>query len=143
MVFGAPPRFSTAPPNWQNYLLMNFQKPETPNTTLLPKNKEETRLWNQQIVKSWKFGVSQANHIFGSNLSRLRRDFGGMVLYRQLLAQHMVSPPYIAETNLGVTGNQEELRLNDRILRISNNAKLVVDTNNWQATLKRVKKPKK
>jgi defect in organelle trafficking protein DotC len=134
-----PPRFSTATPNWQNYLLMHFKAPETPNITLLPKNKAETAVWNKYIVKSWKFGIDQANNIFGANLARLRRQFNGMVLYRQLLAQHMVTAPYVAETTLGITGNQQELRLNDRILRISNASHLITDTSSWQPTLKNVK----
>ena len=133
------PRFVTAAPTWQHYMLMHFKTPETPNTSLLPKTREETAIWNKYIVKSWHFGVQQANHIFNANLARLKRDFNGMVLYRKLLAQHMVTAPYVAETTLGVTGNSQSMRLNDRILRIASTANLITDTDSWDATLKHLK----
>ncbi len=134
-----PPRFTTVAPTWQAYLMMNYAKPETPDRSLLPKTREETEIWNKYIVKSWKFGIDQANHIFQANLSRLKRNFNGMILYKQLLAQHMVTPPFVAETTLGVTGNQQELRLNDRILRIASTANLITDTSSWEAALKNLK----
>ncbi len=134
-----PPRFATTTPNWQDYLIMHFGKPETPDVTLLPTTRLETAVWNKYIVKSWHFGIEQANHIFATNLSKLRRDYNGMVLYRQLLAQNMVSMPFVAETTLGVTGNQKALRLNDRILRISGTAGLIIDTDTWQPSLNNLK----
>lgn len=137
-----PPRFVTATPSWHDYLVIHYAKPETPNRTLLPKNKEETEVWNKTIVKSWKYGVEQADHIFEANLARLKQHYQGMLLYRKLLAQNMVTAPYVAETTLGVTGNQQSLRLNDRILRISGTSALVTDTESWQATLKHLKTPK-
>jgi defect in organelle trafficking protein DotC len=135
----APPHFVSATPSWQNYLIMHYTKPETPNMTLLPKTKAETIVWNQYTIKSWHYGVEQANNIFGANLARLKRDYQGMILYRKLLAQHMVTEPYIAETTLGVTGNQKSLRLNDRIMRIAGTANLITDTDTWQPSLKNLK----
>lgn len=132
----APPKFSASPPSWQSYLLAYFPKPETPDVTLLPKNKFETEAWNSTIVKNWEIGVNQANAIFQSNLSRLKRDFNGMILYKKLLSQKMITPPFIAETNLGITGSPEEIRLNDRIIRISKTSSLVTNPEKWQSAIK-------
>ena len=38
----AGPRFVTATPTWENYLLTAYAKPDIPDNSLLPKNKEET-----------------------------------------------------------------------------------------------------
>lgn len=126
------PRFITTPPNWRNYLWMNFKKPELPNASLLPKNHNEAIVWNKFIRVGWNEGVMQANQIFTTNVNRLTRDFTGMVLYRKLLAQNMVSAPYVAEASLGVTGDGDNMRINDRVLKITSSSELQTNTKNWQ-----------
>jgi defect in organelle trafficking protein DotC len=127
-----PPCFVTAPPNWRDYIWMKFCVPESPDVTLLPRGKDEAAAWNCYISQGWQQGVEQANQIFAENLARLKRDFDGMLLYRKLLAQNMVTPPYVAKTELGVTGNGEELRINDRILRISATSQLNPNPDTWR-----------
>lgn len=129
------PRFASSPPNWESYLLVYYEKPERPDNTLLPKTKDEAIAWNKAIIKSWKSGIDQANQIFESNLSLLNRDYKGMLLYRMLLSQKMITPPFVAETSLGVTGSPDEIRLNDKILRITKSSSLVTDASSWKATV--------
>jgi defect-in-organelle-trafficking protein DotC len=128
-------KFITAPPTWRDYLWMNFDKPEVPNRTLLPGDSREKAVWNQFVTEGFNNGVAQANAIYAENVERLRRDYQGMMLYRKLLAQHMVSPPYVAKTDLGVTGNNNEMRINDRMLRITALPQLDLHTKNWQAVI--------
>ena len=130
-----PPRFITAPPNWRDYIWMNYKKPELPNSTLLPKNHREAKVWNQFIKVGWNEGINQADEIFSANTNRLIRDFSGMILYRKLLAQNMVSPPYVAEANLGVTGGGNNLRINDKVLRITSTSELIPDSKVWRPVL--------
>lgn len=111
--------FATTTPNWREYLRMNFKYPEAPDLTLLPKNGTERSVWNSYSAAGWKNGEEQAVVIFSENLARLRQDFIGMVRYRKLLAQNMVTPPYVAKTELGITGGGDEMRIDDRVLRIS------------------------
>lgn len=127
-------KFVTTPPNWRQYLLLNFQKPEVPDATLLPKNSKERALWKKEINKGWAEGVEQANNIYADNLAKLKRDFNGMILYRKLLAQNIVSKPYVGESDLGTTSNKDhsELRLNDRVLRITALPTLNTDTKTWK-----------
>lgn len=128
----AQPCFVTAPPNWREYLWMKFCRPESPDITLLPRNCDEAAIWNCYVQVGWQQGMDQANQIFRENLARLRRDFNGMVLYRKLLAQNMVTPPYVAKTELGVTGNDNELRINDRVLRIAETSRLNTKPETWK-----------
>lgn len=131
------PRFITAPPSWRDYLWMDYAKPAKPNQTLLPKDAAERVVWNQYIQQGWKQGIHQADEIFSSNLGRLTRDFDGMILYRKLLAQNMVTAPYVAETHLGVTGNGNNLRIDDRILRITSISQLKSNSNVWMPVIRK------
>lgn len=131
-----PPRFVTAAPNWRNYLWMNDAKPPAPNATLLPKDDEERQIWNKNIKIGWQAGIEQANQIFAINLGRLKRDYAGMVLYRKLLAENMVTPPYVAKVNLGVTGGGNLMRINDQVLRITAIPQLNPNAKTWKAVVR-------
>lgn len=126
------PRFITAPPTWRNYLSMAYREPELPSSSLLPRNHKELCVWNQFVKIGWNDGVEQANQIFDANLNRLRRDYNGMVLYRKLLAQNMISAPFVSKADLGVTGDGRVLRINDRVLRITATSNLKVNSKVWR-----------
>ena len=125
-------RFVTGVPDWRDYLAMNFSPPERPNDTLLPKTHKERAVWKENIEIAWRDGFKQAESIYLENLARLKRDYNGMVLYRKLLAQGMVSAPYVAKTNLGVTGGGSDMRVNDQVLRITALPNLQPQSKNWQ-----------
>jgi defect in organelle trafficking protein DotC len=131
----SPARFVTAAPSWRAYLWMSYPKPPVPDRTLLPKNQAEAEVWNRFIREGWQNGIQQANAIFSANLNRLRRDYNGMVLYRKMLAQGMVSAPFVAKADLGVTGDRNEIRIDDRILRITAHSQLQTDSSKWQPIL--------
>ena len=131
----SPARFVTAPPNWREYLWMSYPKPDLPDKSLLPTSKEEALVWNTYLDKGWLQGLQQANDIFDSNLNRLKRDYTGMVLYRTLLAQNMISSPAVSKAELGVTGDANSLRINDQIMRITAESTLNPDSKQWQPVL--------
>lgn len=125
-------RFATTPPNWREYLLLGFSKPELPDRTLLPRTFEEQRVWCAGVKKGWAKGVEQAYSIFQQNLARLKRDFNGMILYRKLLQEQMISQPFVSRTELGVTGDGNDMRINDQVLRIVELPKLQTNTKDWK-----------
>lgn len=125
-------RFATTAPNWRDYLIMTYTKPEFPNKAFLPRTNQEKRIWRNAIKTGWDKGIQQAYSIFHQNLARLKRDYSGMILYRKLLQENMISPPFVAKTNLGVTGDGNEMRVNDQVLRISELPKLQADTQYWR-----------
>lgn len=127
--------FVTTPPNWRQYLWMDYLKPAAPNTTLLPKTKGERKLWCIYAAKGWRNGIVQANIILEESISRVKEDFGGMILYRKLLAMNMVSPPYVSNTDLGVTGDGTEIHIDDRVLRITALPALNINSNEWKAAV--------
>lgn len=132
-------RFVTTPPNWRQYLWMDYKKPEYPDVTLLPKTKEERQLWAQCIEQSWKDGVEQANTIFEENVARIKEDFAGMILYRKLLAMNMISAPFVSHTELGITGDGEKIYIDDKVLRITALPQLNINSKQWLAAIKKEK----
>ena len=127
--------FITAAPNWRQYLWMDFKQPDYPSVSLLPKTKEERQLWSYYVQKGWKNGVAQANTIFEENVARIKEDFNGMILYRKLLAMNMISAPFVAHTDLGVTGDDKEIHIDDRVLRITALPALNIDSEKWKAAV--------
>ena len=128
-------RFVTTPPTWRQYLWMDFVQPEAPSVTLLPKNKEERQLWAFYVARGWQNGVEQANTIMEENLSRIKEDLGGMILYRKLLAMNMVSAPFVSHTDLGITGDASEIHIDDRVLRITALPALNINSEQWRAAV--------
>jgi defect-in-organelle-trafficking protein DotC len=126
-------RFVTTPPNWREYLLLPYSKPDLPNRTLLPRSSEEMEAWRRGVRAGWDKGIQQAYSIFQQNMARLKRDYRGMLLYRKLLEQRMISPPFVARTEMGITGDGNDMRINDQVLRIVESAKLQTNGRSWNA----------
>jgi defect in organelle trafficking protein DotC len=128
-------RFITAAPNWRQYLWMDFLPPEYPNASLLPKTHAERVIWKRYVERGWKNGVEQADSILEESIARIKEDFKGMILYRKLLAMNMISPPYVSSTDLGVTGDGDEIYIDDRVLRITALPSLNVNSKEWRAAV--------
>lgn len=125
-------RFVTVPPTWSSYLVMNYEQPQPPHPSLLPQNAKEQAYWDKYVTQGWENGIQQANTIYADNLARLKRDYQGMLLYRKLLAQNIVSKPYVAKTDLGITGDGSDMSINDRILRITALPQLQTNSKAWK-----------
>lgn len=126
-----PARLVNTPPRWQQYLSVPVSAPLSPDRTALPKSSAEKALWNQWAAKGWSQGVAQADLAFESNLARLKRDFEGMLRYKMLYQQHVVSKPILSRSRLGVTGGGDEMAINDRVYRITSRASLNADPSTW------------
>ena len=98
-------RFVTTPPTWRDYLWMNYPYPEPPSPAVLPQNSAEQRIWSNAVIVGWKEGIQQALDIYHINLDHLSQDYNGMILYKELLAQNMVSPFNVIKQNNGITAS--------------------------------------
>lgn len=128
-------RFATTPPNWREYIWLSYLRPPLPDRTLLPHNDLEQKIWREGIQLGWGKGIEQAYSIFQQSLARLKRDYRGMVLYRQLLQKNMISQPFVARTQMGVTGTGSDMRINDQVLRIVELPQLQTNTKHWKAVI--------
>lgn len=128
-------RFTTTPISWRNYINLSYPTPEAPDSSLQPKNALEVDIWNDAIEQGWQQGIAQADAMYQDSLAHLKQDFVGMSLYHTLLAQHIVTPPFVATTKLGITGNKDQLRVGDQVLRIAATSELNPHANAWDPGL--------
>jgi defect-in-organelle-trafficking protein DotC len=124
-------RIVTAPRDWRSYLERDWGKVEPPPKMLRPKNELEMAGWKQWVVVGWEEGIKQADEIFTADLDRLNADYTGMIRYRELLAQGMITAPYAAQEDRGVTGGGTEMRIGDRGLNITAPALLNPKSDRW------------
>lgn len=122
-----------AVPNWRDYLIFSFQEVQMPHPALLPRNDAEKALWNEWIQKGWNAGIKQADSLFETGFSRLKRDFHGMLKARLAFSQGLLTIPMVAGVNMGVTGGGTEMRINDRVIRITDQSTLVPDPSRWSS----------
>lgn len=125
-------KISSAPRNWRIYLEREWGDVDPPPEILRPRDEAEQMIWDGLLTKGWEQGVLQANEIFEEDLNRLTSDFRGMVRYRTLLAQGMVSPPYALHVDRGVTGGGDEMRVGDRAVQITGVPELITGTSQWR-----------
>ncbi len=115
---------------WRAYLERQWGEVSPPPELLLPSTGEEQVQWDMWFDEGWKAGVEQADEIFQADLNKLTADYQGMVRYRTLLSQGMVSPPLALQVDRGVTGGGSEMRIGDRGLSITGSS-LQAETQEW------------
>lgn len=122
----------SAPRDWRQYLMQSWSDVPPPPRVLWPKNPAEQASWNSWVASGWKAGFDQADQIFESNTNRMVADYSGMVRYRMLLAQGMISAPYAMQEDRGVTGNKKQMRVGDRALRITGPSQFLTGADLWK-----------
>lgn len=125
-------RIVSAPRMWRNYLERDWGEVTPPPDVLLPETKEERETWVKYVREGWEKGVEQANEIFQDDLLQLTADYQGMVRYRVLLTQNMISPPYALQVDRGVTGGGNSMRVGDRAVQITGRPELRPGAYQWQ-----------
>lgn len=94
-------RIVTAPRNWRLYMERDWGRVDPPPGLLLPRDEEERIQRRRWVAEGWTAGVQQAEETFEADLDRMTNDFVGMVRYRELLAQGMISAPYALHKDRG------------------------------------------
>lgn len=125
-------RIVSAPRTWRVYLERQWGEVSMPPDILRPSNKEEREIWVSLVERGWKKGIEQADEIFQADLNKLVADYQGMVRYRSLLAQGMVSAPMALQVDRGVTGGGKEMRVGDRAVTITGLPELQPRYEKWQ-----------
>ncbi len=128
---GREAKIVTAPRDWRIYLEREWGGLELPPAELIPIDAKERKIWAAWVKQGWDQGMVQADAVFQADLDRLVADYKGMVRYRELLAQGMVSAPYALQVDRGVTGGGKEMRVGDRQVQITGQSELKPDTSEW------------
>lgn len=125
-------KFVSVYPTWRNYLRFSFPSYEMPDSAYLPKNEIEKAVWDAAIKEGWDRGIKQANEIYETSYAKLDRDYKGMIKYKILLAEGLVTPTIIGKQNLGITGGGKEMSINDQIFRIMDHSALNPNKSEWK-----------
>ena len=125
-------KFVSTARNWRQYLERDWGTVDEPPALLLPQNYEEIFIWENHTAKGWSEGYTQADEIFEQDLQALVSDYEGMVRYKKLLAHKMISPPYALQTDRGVTGGGQEMRIGDRAVEITGKPVFIPGAHEWQ-----------
>lgn len=125
-------RIVSAPRTWRTYLEREWGEVIPPPDILLPKDDEERAVWEENVQYGWKSGYEQADEIFAADLAQLTSDFEGMIRYRILLSQGMISPPYALQVDRGITGGGDEMKIGDRAVQITGVPELMTGADQWK-----------
>jgi defect-in-organelle-trafficking protein DotC len=126
-------RFVSAPPTWRNYLYtaVGEDSPVAPPSALKPRTEAEQREFARWVREGWAAGEDQANKIYTASLNKMDRDFLGTVTYHELLRDKVVSLPFVASSNPGVSGDANNLNINDVTLNITVMPQFRLDSAKW------------
>jgi defect in organelle trafficking protein DotC len=127
-------RIVTAARDWRLYLERDWGRVDPPPAILLPKTDEEKAAWSAYVKQGWEQGLKQAEETFESDIDHMTNDYTGMVRYRELLAQGMISKPYALYDDRGVTGGGSEMRIGDRGVTITGQSSLISKSSTWTPT---------
>lgn len=125
-------RIVTAARNWRLYLERDWGKVDPPPAILAPKTDEERDMWREYVRQGWEAGIKQADETFEADLDRMSNDYVGMVRYRELLSQGMISQPYALADDRGITGGGSEMRIGDRGVAITGQSQLIPRSTSWK-----------
>ena len=117
-----PAQYIAAAPTWREFLMADdFPMPEKPNPAVLPKNAEERAIWRSAVREAWGQGVAEADQLFADNVSRMVRDYRGIMLYHLLTAQHLLSRVNTASADLGMhmSDKGNKLHIGQKVYRIT------------------------
>lgn len=132
----SPERFVTGAPTWRDYLYRGFPGSGSavtmPDSTFLPKTDAEKDFWKRTVVECWASGEEQAMGIFDANLSRLDRDFAGMLRYKLLVLKGMVAEPRVAVDSRAASGSGAELVVDDQVFTVSRPTGFQRDAIKWK-----------
>ena len=118
----APAKYVSTVPNWRTFLMADtFPAPEKPNPAVMPKNDKERLIWRAAVRETWAQGISEADQLYADNVSRLVREYRGIMLYHLLSAQHLLSRVNTASASLGMktSDNGNKLHIGQKVYRIT------------------------
>lgn len=123
-----PARYIASPPTWREFLMVDsFPKAEEPNPALLPRNQEERAIWRKAVREAWNEGEEQADQLYVDNVSRMAREYRGIMLYHLLTAQHLLSKVGTASARLGRHASGNKLNIGQHVYRITRPSAFVLN----------------
>ncbi|WP_026959786.1 type IV secretory system conjugative DNA transfer family protein [Aliagarivorans taiwanensis] len=129
------PFFIETVPTWRQYMVQNARPPVINYQSTLPEagNKEERKTWELHFNEGWKLGIDQAIANTRMQLGRTLYDLQGIQRYIILRDKNLISEPRFQEVSNAVSGNQSVMNLGDRLVEISVEPTMQLDSRKWIA----------
>ena len=125
-------RLAPVTPTWRDWLLIDYPDVKALPRSLAPASDRERKQVATWIRQGWKAGTEQADAELVQRLRRLRRDYEGMLVFRQLAARGMIDSWKVASAEFGVTGQLGEMRTGDRVVQIIGTADFRRNPDHWR-----------
>ncbi len=135
ILLSKPGRLSPVIPTWRGHLVLTAPQPNRLPSSLLPHNAEERHLFTRWFRSGWKAGREQANVEFQVRMRRLKREYLGMLKYRELVARGVINHIVLAHSEYGTTLDESTLRIDDRSVEIVAAASFEGRRHKWQLPL--------
>ena len=111
-------RLITKPPSFEDYLWAETQV-LTPNQTTKPKTSAETKLWQESLTLGFTEGTQYAYTVFEEAMDKLIADYRGILKFKLLAKQGLVSLPILASGEPTVQVGAKMLAVNQKIFRLT------------------------
>lgn len=136
-------RFASNPPVWREYL--TFAAPDTNRLSILgsiaPKTEREREIWRAAVREGWNQGVDQANLILDNAMSRMNRDYRGMLLFHTFVMQGKITMPAIASESIAITKDGNSVSVDETLLRITTLSDFNIRLSDWKAGVRSTDTP--
>ena len=126
-----PAALITAAPNWRDYIFHDSTIIDKIHPSLLPKTKNEQQIWVESVEIGWRIGIRQADHLFDTGLNELVRDIRGMLKFKELAIQNIVSLPRLATGYVAIQVGNNVLDLEQKTFRITNDSQFNGEVGKW------------
>lgn len=112
-------RLIAKPASWRDYLYKKYEKAIAIDKALYPVTAQEKEIWDNAAEKGWEDGRSYSKEIFAINLSKLKRDYRGMLLFKKLEKMNMISRPIVTKGEYNIKVGDTFLDVNQKVFTIT------------------------
>lgn len=131
-----PARLVSVPPTWRDYLTIGAPSVDRPDDAMLPATSDEREVWTEAVAEGYDIGRKQAELVLETQMSLLTATYEGMLRYRKLVAQGVIAPAQVGQTDFGIVREDDVLRIQDRVITVTEPARFT-DSSRWKPVVER------
>ena len=110
-----------------DYLVIPSQEPVIPEVSLLPNNGKEADMFSTWFNEGWQAGRQLARDEFSTRLQRLLDDYDGMMEYRRLVENGIMTRMVLSKSDFGTTVLDDTMRIGDQVVQVESEAEFRPD----------------
>lgn len=134
VVLAARENLVTRSRNWRQYLILEIEPLAPEHPANRPKSSDRAS-WEGWLAEGWRRGLQQAADTMTENWALLDHDYIGMITYKRLMIEGKIERPKSYINTRGVTGNADEIRIDDTEVQTTKRSRLQPDRAKWNGDL--------